>query len=486
MRREEFVIDRRQFLSLGMGLGMSATFALAACGNNAAPEETESESSSASVATVTVYGIVTDDGQHVDKMVLDYGDVTIDSVDDDAFEVYMSSTVDYGELEGQPYPYYDASAPLPIVKSEVSGSTVTLFFDQAAAPTLTWLGEGRNYPGILEFTVNQTKEITAVAPDKRELPLMAEYVCEATSYADLVDEEVSKFEDVQDEINYRLYKGSNDTLIVWFHGNGEGDLPTKDTNNNIAQVLANRGTVAWATPEAQAVFGDATVMAFQAPSVWYLATVDGLLEIAEREIQDVVAAQGIDPEKIYVSGCSAGGFMTTRMVIAYPELFKAAMINCPALDIADLRAGVEGATPTDDELAVLRDAKTKIWLVQGETDSAVNPEECAKRIWNILTEGVEVSEAHYDGSEGIASGFTTYETADDKYKLSLYETVNVEEKEGTLGDIRPMGRLLFAEDYDQDGIPSEVDYSDHYSWTYTLHNNPEDAAGEHIWEWSAK
>ena len=71
-------------------------------------------------------------------------------------------------------------------------------------------------------------------------------------------------------------------------------------------------------------------------------------------------------------------------------------------------------------------------------------------------------------SQIIASDFTTYETSDNKYKLSLYETTD--------DDI-----LMFAEDYDQDGVETLVEYSNHWSWIYTLNNNPQDSDGTHIW-----
>ena len=266
--------------------------------------------------------------------------------------------------------------------------------------------------------------------------------------------------------------------------NGEGDFPTKDTNNNIAQILANRGGVAWVSKEAQAVFGDASVMAFQAPNMWYFAVKDGLLEPCYNEIQKVIADNGITPDEVYVSGCSAGGFMTTRMIIAYPDLFKAAMINCPALDAANARSETDDACPTDEELASLKDAKTAIWLVQGETDSSVDPELCSKRIWAIITDGAEVSEQEFEGSEGIASGFTTYETADGHYKLSLYKTEDLAEVEGISGEKRQGGKIKCAEDYNMDGEFEEVKYNDHWSWVYTLRNNPEAADGTHIWEWA--
>jgi poly(3-hydroxybutyrate) depolymerase len=77
--------------------------------------------------------------------------------------------------------------------------------------------------------------------------------------------------------------------------------------------------------------------------------------MAADEINAVIEQYGIDPAKVLVSGCSAGGYMTTRMIIAHPELFKAAMINCPAYSVADDRGG---ETPTDEELQALLAAAT--------------------------------------------------------------------------------------------------------------------------------
>ena len=418
---------------------------------------------------VTFYGTVTDAGQVIDKMVIDYGDQEVSGVTNDTYTVHLTSTVAHGVGIGSEY----SNADLKVVKTEVADDTVTVYFDLSAGATLTWLGnenEQRNYPANLEITVTQNADIQV----GEDTEYSATYTNTVMTYADLVDPEVDEFTSVNASINYQIHKGTNDTLIVWFHGNGEGDLPTGQTNNNIAQVLANRGTVAWITPEAQAVFGDATVMAFQAPNAWYYATADNhqLLKDAKAEIDAVIEANGINPEKVYVSGCSAGGFMTTRMLIDYPNFFKAAMINCPALNVASERSGLEDATPTDEELASLKDSDTAIWLVQGETDSSVTTDECSLRMWNILSEGEEVTTTEHEGTDGIASGFTTYETADDKFKLSLYETTED-------------AKLNFAEDYDRDGKNSLVQYSNHWSWIYTLRNNPVDSDGTHIWNWAA-
>ncbi|MDI9590423.1 MAG: prolyl oligopeptidase family serine peptidase [Acidobacteriota bacterium] len=418
------IVSRRGFVE---GSAAAMALLLAGCGG-----------SKDDVYEVAFGATVTDAGQYVDRMIVDFGEDTVSGIEDDTFSVLMTSTVDYGEEKGNPYAYYDASVPLEVVKTETDGGKVTVYFNQSQAPTLTWLAEGRNYPAVLGFTIEQSSEITKTTKDGRELGFTGEYTSAATSYQDLECPEVAAFEGVEVEINYQFHKGTNDKLIVWFHGNGEGDFPTKDTNNNIAQILANRGGAAWVT-EAQEVFGDASVMCFQAPDMWYFAVKDNLLETCHDEIQKVIDDNGIDPDEIYLSGCSAGGFMSTRMIIAYPDLFKAAMICCPALDAANVRS---------------------------ETD------------------GVETTEQAFDGAEGIASGFTTYETADNRHKLSLYETFELAEIEGISGDKRQGGKIKCVEDYDQDGEPEEVMYNDHWSWVFALRNDPQAADGTHLWEWA--
>ena len=66
----------------------------------------------------------------------------------------------------------------------------------------------------------------------------------------------------------------------------------------------------------------------------------------------------------------------------------------------------------------------------------------------------------------------TYETEDGLYKLSLYDTTEE-------------NMLRFAEDYNRDGELEEVQYSSHWSWIYTLRNNPVAADGTHIVDWAA-
>ncbi|MFQ6792875.1 MAG: prolyl oligopeptidase family serine peptidase [Thomasclavelia sp.] len=423
-----------------------------------------------------LHGEVTDAGQVISKMVIDYGaGKKVSNVTEDTFTVHATASTEAIREGTDVTSYGDYDIDRKIVKVETNGQYVTIYFDMSEGATLAYLSSGRNYPADLTYTVTQNQPIALTAADGRDLgsDYVANYTCDTTK---IIDEEVAKFESVKIDggINYQYYDaGSADSLIVWFHGNGEGDHA--GSQNNVSQMLANRGTVAWATAEAQEIFGGAHVMAFQAPDTWYLAQKDNLLKQAYNEIKAVIAEKGIDPEKVYVSGCSAGGYMTTRMLIAYPNLFNAAMINCPALDVADARGG---ETPTDEELASLKNSDTSIWLVQGVTDSSVATDKCSKRMFDILTEGQAITKTTV--AQEIASDYTTWETADNKYKLSLYETVEVTADDGTVSN-----KLEFAEDYDQDGTNTLVQYSDHWSWIYTLNNNPTAADGTHIWQWAA-
>ena len=424
-----------------------------------------------------LYGTITDAGQVVNKVVIDYGDnVRVSGADKETYTVHAKNYVQIGVNKGQVY----SDADRTIEKVETSGSKVILYMNESEGATLTWLSESRNYPGKLDYTITQNEPLKATSVDGRDLEdITGEITCDNT----VIDEETEKFTSVKGSqgINYQFHeaKGS-DKLIIWFHGNGEGDLEKEQTQNNVAQMLANRGTVAWATDEAQSIFGQANVMSFQAPSTWYYAQRDNLLEKAKTEIDEVVKKYNINPNKIVVSGCSAGGYMTTRMLIAYPDLFSAAMINCPALDVAAIRGG---ETPTDEELSGLKKSKTAIWLVQGKTDSSVKSESCSQRMFKILTEGTDVISTTVKQEHN--SDFTTTETKDGKYKLSLYDTVDTEDKVDSLGETRPCGKLEFEEDYNLDGVKETVKYNDHWSWIYTLRNNPSDASGTHIWNWAA-
>ena len=133
-----------------------------------------------------------------------------------------------------------------------------------------YLTGARNIPSDINYTVTQNTPVKVSAMDGTDLGEDTfVYSCTNT----VVDEEAVKFTSVKVEngINYQYYDAGNaDSLIVWFHGNGEGDY--NGSQNNVAQLLANRGTVAWATDEAQDIFWKCSCYGFPSTRHMVLCT----------------------------------------------------------------------------------------------------------------------------------------------------------------------------------------------------------------------
>ena len=155
-------------------------------------------------------------------------------------------------------------------------------------------------------------------------------------------------------------------LLIWLHGMGEGG-----TDPRVAYMGNN--VVNLSSPEIQGFFGGAYVLAPQAPTFW-MDDGTGTITLGREKsmysadltalIRDFVAAHPIDTSRIYLGGCSNGGFMTMRMLLDNPGYFAAAFPMCEAL--AD-------ACISDAQIAQL--AKEKIWFVHAMSDNVVDPEQ---------------------------------------------------------------------------------------------------------------
>ncbi|MFD2330462.1 prolyl oligopeptidase family serine peptidase [Cohnella sp. GCM10020058] len=158
-------------------------------------------------------------------------------------------------------------------------------------------------------------------------------------------------------------------LLIWLHGGGEGgtDPAIAYTGNNVVNL---------AGADIQAKLGGAFVLVPQAPTFWlddgsrqYGRTgksryVQALKALIDEFVSLNEAA--IDTDRIYIGGCSNGGFMTMRMVLDYPAYFAAAFPVCEALyDEVIGDADIE------------RIKHLPIWLTHAKDDSIVRPEETA-------------------------------------------------------------------------------------------------------------
>lgn len=294
--------------------------------------------------------------------------------------------------------------------------------DVAGANTLSYVtGDvSRNVLMDLEYKVEQKKTIKG-------------YKAGFYRQGKIVDEEADKFVAAKSKsgVNYQYFKpvnkddGKKHPLIIWFHGNGEGGY--KDYRNNVSQKLANRGAVAFAEDKKQKIFGGAYVVAPQADDTWYNNYSKGYIKSVKAMIDEFVSENNVDKNRIYVFGASAGGYMSFRMMIEYPNYFAAFSTSAAALDKAATSGGV--ATTTQDLMKI---RNKPLWMVHAQNDPTISYENTSKRVYDVLSKYGAI--------------------------LSSYSNVKID---GT-------------------------EYNGHWSWIYSLRNMPVNNKGEHLFEWMAK
>ena len=150
-------------------------------------------------------------------------------------------------------------------------------------------------------------------------------------------------------------------LIIWLHGGGEGGTdPT-------IPLMANRAAH-YASDEIQALFGGAFVLVPQSPTYWMddgkRGATRGQADDIYHEalmalIQDYVAEHPqIDQHRIYVGGCSNGGYMTLKLLLLHPNYFAAAFPSALAYQSQFI---------SDEQMASVK--HIPMWFVHSRDDS---------------------------------------------------------------------------------------------------------------------
>lgn len=139
-------------------------------------------------------------------------------------------------------------------------------------------------------------------------------------------------------------------------------------------------------------------------------------------VDELVRKHPIDPTRIYVAGCSNGGYMSIELTNVYHGFFAASVPICGV--VAEFR-GSGGPIVTDAELAAI---DTPTWLVASADDDTVDPAANSVHASRLIPGAV----------------------------LTEYDTVTYK---GTR-------------------------YPGHWSWIYVARNDPK-KAGQHVWQWMA-
>ncbi|HSF55927.1 MAG TPA: prolyl oligopeptidase family serine peptidase, partial [Algoriphagus sp.] len=165
-------------------------------------------------------------------------------------------------------------------------------------------------------------------------------------------------------------------LIIWLHGGGEGGTdPT-------IPLLGNRAAN-YASEEIQTLFGEgAYVLVPQAPTFWMQGP-DGMTRGQTNDIYNealmaliktyVESNPKIDASRIYVGGCSNGGYMSLKLILQHPEYFAAGFISALAYSNEFI---------SDQDIQKIKNVP--MWFIHSKDDTTTKPDETVVPLYHRL------------------------------------------------------------------------------------------------------
>ncbi|MBT8184985.1 MAG: prolyl oligopeptidase family serine peptidase [Eudoraea sp.] len=188
-------------------------------------------------------------------------------------------------------------------------------------------------------------------------------------------------------------------LIIWLHGGGEGG--TDPSIPLVANLAAN-----YASDDIQKYFKGAYVLAPQSPTFWMQSETgeytrgnknDIYNEALKALIDDYVKDNpGIDTNRIYVGGCSNGGYMALKLILLYPDYFAAGYISALAYQSQYI---------SDEQIHVVKDVP--LWFVHSADDKTTVPEQTVLPVYKrlIAAGGKNIHLSFYDHVTDIRGFF---------------------------------------------------------------------------------
>jgi len=315
-------------------------------------------------------------GPGVSKVILVADDSVKSAILED-FSVFVKRSSDIGEI-----PANQTSGEREVLKAYISdkdgmpisgGKHITLIL--AVAPykplgsPIQYFGRNGNKWIDYQLTIIQKSKGQIWNNESgRVLPIIDEFNLEG------------KFTHKDINMSYASYKPENSMgktpLIIWLHGGGEGG-----TDPTIA-LIGNRAAN-YASQEIQSIFDGAYVLVPQAATFWMHSVNGGYTrgdaddiynEALMALIEDYVAKNpGIDKNRIYVGGCSNGGYMSLKLILNHPGYFAAGYISALAYQ-SDFIA--------DKQIQNIKNVP--IWFVQSKDDKTTDPTNTVIPVYNRL------------------------------------------------------------------------------------------------------
>ena len=369
-------MTRKSFL--GVAGIVAAT--LSACGQSGASTDAGSATDADGVAVSGTYAQHIqgfDWGCGVDKVTISL-DTPLDAVE--ATDLAVTETKMATDWTDETFPVVETTIPRTVTAATLSDDGKTLELDLACVPDdgdsplvfdmSTWLSTWSD-PYYLTIGLSDGAALTSEGSAVASLNIATE-ATETTTSADTWT--FDSFA-ASDGVTYQYAAWSPEegskTLVVWLHGLGEGG--TEDTDPRVT-ILGNK-VVALSEDAFQEAVGGAHVLAPQCPTYWMDADgqktnfnggaieADGssFYTASTEEFIDAYAQQ-VGADKVVLTGCSNGGFMTMVLALSRPDAYAGVVPICEALPDAQI---------TDEQIASLTDLP--MYFVYSEDDTTVDP-----------------------------------------------------------------------------------------------------------------
>lgn len=243
--------------------------------------------------------------------------------------------------------------------------------------------------GKVKYRASDNYSYNVTTADHRIVPQTATWDKDAYTYTDggknITLTRAARKPDGADADNQK------NPLIIWLHGMGEGgtDIDIALLGNEVTGLTTDNETNVQHYFKTNGSAG-AYVLAMQTPTMWMdtdgtgTSINDGAggtqtsyyTEALYAAITDYVTkTPDIDTNRIYLGGCSNGGYMTMNMMFEHGDYFTAFYPICEAYRDRVYEADnttVKHLNITDDMIDRVKDYK--IWFVQSDDDGTVNPD----------------------------------------------------------------------------------------------------------------
>lgn len=372
-------------------------------------------------------------GPAVSKVVLEFPDVASD-FGDDTFEVLFGSAVrtiqkvyscdEEGAQSDAATKYiaiemtakYGEGSPF-VYKDDVNQWPDSIKFNVTVAENKSFRVGGTTYQAGDSCTC-------AVTAEGRRIPQTASWIKDTVDYQeDGKDITLSRAAWAPEGADSDSGKNP---LIIWLHGAGEGgtDIDIALLGNEVTALTTENETNVQKYFVTDDLAG-AYVLAVQVPGIWMDEDGQGTYNDADKEATGkqeswytealwkaittyVESNPDIDTDRIYLGGCSNGGYMTMNLMFEHGDYFAAYYPVCQAY--------LNGRI-SDEMLDSIKDRN--IWFLLSADDQTVEPpdytlplyvrllEAGAKNVWLTITEQVLGTDdpnpsgwfgtGHYDG-----------------------------------------------------------------------------------------